>query len=156
MLIRKATKNDINAISLLLRETNDLHIQLAPERYKFSTEEVNRAFIDSYFDQDAKFIFVAEENSHMVGAAFLSIKTEHRDSPSKNTICAFLDTIIVASSSKRNGIGRALIKEAENTARQMSCTALKINVAIENNNALAFYKCLGYDPSDIQLIKQFT
>jgi N-acetylglutamate synthase-like GNAT family acetyltransferase len=154
-MIREAIKNDINAISSLLKELNALHIQLAPERYKFSAEEVNCAFINGYFDQDTKFIFVAEENSHVAGVAFLSVKTEHRDSPSKNTICAFLDTIVVAANCKRNGVGRDLIKKVEKKARQMSCSALKINVAIENNNALAFYKCLGYDPSDIQLIKRF-
>jgi diamine N-acetyltransferase len=154
-MIRKATKNDVNAISLLLRETNALHIQLAPDRYKFSTEEVNYAFINGYFDQDSKSIFLAEKDSQIVGAAFLSIKTEHRDSPSKNSVCAFLDTIVVTSSCLRSGIGRALIEETEKKAMQMSCTAMKINVAFENDNALMFYKQLGYSPSDIQLIKKF-
>jgi hypothetical protein len=87
-MIRNAIKSDINAISSLLKEINALHIQLAPERYKFSTEEVNCA-INSYFDQDTKFIFVAEENSQLVGAAFLSIKTEHRDSPLKTLFAPF-------------------------------------------------------------------
>jgi ribosomal protein S18 acetylase RimI-like enzyme len=154
-MIRKAIKNDINAISSLLRESNVLHIQLAPDRYKFSSEEINYAFINGYFGEDMKFIFIAEENSQVVGAAFLSIRTEHRDTPSKNNICANLDTIVVTASSRRNGIGGKLIEEAEKTARQMSCTAMKINVAIENDNAFSFYKQLGYNPSDIQLIKKF-
>jgi predicted N-acetyltransferase YhbS len=154
-MIRNATKNDINSISLLLKETNLLHVQLAPERYKFSTEEVNCAFINEYFCEDTKFIFVAEEDSQVVGAVFLSIRTENRDTPSKNSICANPDTIVVTASGRKNGIGGELMKEVEKTARQMSCTAMKINVAIENDNAFLFYKHLDYNPSDIQLIKQF-
>lgn len=153
-MIRKATIDDAKAVSALLAEINDLHIRLAPSRYKISTEEFNLSFITKYLAEEMNTLLVAEKDDHVVGVAFLSVKNQDDNGPTKNILTASLDTIIVSNSQRRNGLGKELFVEAEKTAKQKDCTALKINVAVENNEAFKFYKNLGYKESDIQLIKQ--
>lgn len=73
-MIRKASKNDVKAICLLLKEINEQHIQLAPSRYKKVTDEFNQFYINSYLSEESKTVIVAELNKQIVGVALLSIK----------------------------------------------------------------------------------
>jgi ribosomal protein S18 acetylase RimI-like enzyme len=153
-MIRKASKNDVNAICLLLKEINEQHIQLAPSRYKKPTDEFNQSYINNYLSEESNTIIVAELNNQIAGVALLSIKNYDQNGPTKNIKTAFLDTIVVTSSYQQNGVGKGLLIEIEKLAKQMSCNAIKINAAIENNVAIKFYKKLDYKESDIQFIKQ--
>ena len=153
-MIRKASKKDVEAISLLLNEINEQHILLAPSRYKKVTDDFNQSYINKYLGDESNTVIVAEINNKIVGVALLSIKNYDHNGPTINIQTAFLDTIVVTSSYQQNGVGKELLIEIEKLAKQMSCNAIKINTAIENNGALKFYEKLGYKESEIQLIKQ--
>ena len=152
-MIRKASKKDVEAISLLLNEINEQHILLAPSRYKKATDEFQLSYINKYLSEGTNTVIVAEENNQIVGVALLSIKNYDHNGPTKNLQTVFLDTIVVTSSYQQNGVGKELLIEIEKLAKQMSCNAIKINAAIENNDALKFYKKLDYKESENQLIK---
>ncbi|MBN2395648.1 MAG: GNAT family N-acetyltransferase [Candidatus Atribacteria bacterium] len=152
-MIRKASKKDVGAISLLLNEINEQHILLAPSRYKKVTDDFNHSYIKKYLSEESNTVIVSEINNRIIGVALLSIKNYDHNGPTKNIKTAFLDTIAVSSSQRRRGVGQELLTEIEKLAKQLSCSAIKINVAAENNDALKFYEQLDYKESDIQLIK---
>jgi ribosomal-protein-alanine N-acetyltransferase len=54
-------------------------------------------------------------------------------------------TIDVAPELRRLGIGRTLMEVAEARFVELACTAVTLEVAVDNHGAQAFYKRLGYE-----------
>ncbi|KAG8463962.1 hypothetical protein KFE25_000130 [Diacronema lutheri] len=59
---------------------------------------------------------------------------------------AVLDGLVVRASSRRAGVGRALVAEAEMLARSWGSGALLLRVEAANRGAREFYTQLGYTP----------
>lgn len=53
--------------------------------------------------------------------------------------------LVVAEHARGNGIGRALMAEAERIAREDGCIAMEVSSANARTEAHAFYRSLGYD-----------
>ena len=53
-------------------------------------------------------------------------------------------TIDVAPGSRRSGVGSLLLKSAEDRMRGAGCEAVGLETAVDNRNALSFYKRHGY------------
>jgi ribosomal-protein-alanine N-acetyltransferase len=54
-------------------------------------------------------------------------------------------TIDVRSEARRHRLGSALLKAAEGRLRVEKCSAVRLETAVDNLPALAFYKRYGYD-----------
>ncbi len=52
--------------------------------------------------------------------------------------------LVVKKEYRNLGIGTTLIKAVENFAKQKGCVAIKLDVNIENQNAIRLYEKLGY------------
>lgn len=55
----------------------------------------------------------------------------------------YVDSLAVASSHRRRGIGRALMAEAERRARQAGCDSVALDTAENNRAGRALYESLG-------------
>ena len=53
-------------------------------------------------------------------------------------------TIDVAQSARRGGVGSALLSAAEDRLRDAGCAEVRLETAVDNVGALAFYKRRGY------------
>lgn len=53
-------------------------------------------------------------------------------------------TIDVAPAARRSGLGSLLLGSAEERLREAGCTEVRLETAVDNVGALAFYKRLGY------------
>ena len=53
-------------------------------------------------------------------------------------------TIDVAEAARRGGVGSLLLRSAEERLRQADCHEVRLETAVDNVGALAFYKRLGY------------
>ncbi|HEV2888795.1 MAG TPA: GNAT family acetyltransferase [Frankiaceae bacterium] len=57
--------------------------------------------------------------------------------------------LAVSPAARRRGIGRALMRAAEDWLREREVPALHLLVRSENTEALGFYERLGYSPGDV-------
>jgi putative acetyltransferase len=84
-------------------------------------------------------VFVAEENGAIIGR--LSIA---RDAHPASEHVADLG-LMVAREFRRQGIGTALMEEAERWARDLGVRKLELHVCPHNEAAIALYRGLGYE-----------
>ena len=145
--IRKAERNDENRIC-------ELFIEMLQTIY--NTKDVKGyedGDLDHYFDDNENVIFLAESDNEVIG--FISVEV-HRDEHEY----IYIDDFSVSDKYRGNGIGNALLKEAEEYGKSVKVTASLLHVEKTNERAFNFYKRNGYDIFEEQdnrllLIKEF-
>lgn len=60
--------------------------------------------------------------------------------------------LIVASSARRQGTGRALVKEAEQWARKLGADKIVVRSNVQRSESHAFYPALGYELTKTQKV----
>ena len=82
---------------------------------------------------------VAEYNNKIIGYAVIAFRTV----PHAHT--ALLHSLFVNEQFRNKGIGRAIIKYAEELALQNGIEILLLEASAENKNATSLYKKLGFE-----------
>lgn len=67
--------------------------------------------------------------------------------PSQNEL--FVAQVAVVSSFRGQGIGRLLMKEAEDVANMKEYASISLGVSKNNRPAISLYKSLGYSIADV-------
>ena len=94
-------------------------------------------YLDRFWTGGEERIYVAEVE---VVEAYLSVEVHH--DPEADYI--YLDDLSVAETYRSHGIGSAMIREAENYAREIGIHAIFFHVEKSNAAALRLYERLGY------------
>jgi ribosomal protein S18 acetylase RimI-like enzyme len=61
----------------------------------------------------------------------------------------WINYLAVTPSSRRAGVGRALMSEAERMLREAGCPKINLQVRGTNDSAVGFYEALGYTTDDV-------
>lgn len=115
----------------IARLTTELGYPSAPEEMK--------ARLEALLPRDSQYIAVAELSSEIVGW----VAVEHRlllESGDRAEIVG----LVVASSSRRTGVGSALVREAEEWASQRGHRVIGVRSNVARIEAHPFYERLGY------------
>ena len=142
--IRQATTSDIPAMNELFRK--DL-----------GYEECTMEIVEKQFaglDNSREAVFVAEEeddSSHIAGV----IHVEKYNVLYFPTMANILG-IAVAADFRRQGIGSALLKRAEEWARENGASSMRLNSGESRKQAHEFYRAQGYidDKKQMRFIKE--
>lgn len=132
-IIRKATKNDAQAIL-------DLIIELAvfekePDAVEITVEDIIR----DGFGKHPKFnVLVAQENEKIIGTALFY----ERYSTWKGRVI-HLEDLIVTQTKRKIGVGKALYTAVLQYAYDLKCKRVVWDVLDWNTNAIDFYESTG-------------
>ncbi|WP_028454010.1 GNAT family N-acetyltransferase [Chitinilyticum litopenaei] len=88
-----------------------------------------------------KSVLVAERGGNLLGFAVVAFGQR---CPDADAARAELETLYVQEHCHRQGLGRALLRAAENAARQLAASPLWLTVNSRNTRASAFYLAHGY------------
>jgi predicted N-acetyltransferase YhbS len=139
--IREARASDAPAIAPLLGE---LGYPAA------SAEVVDRLAQLGNFQRAVA--FVAERNGVVAGVA-----TVHAfPSIHAATLVAWLTTLVVDSQLAGQGIGKQLVRAAEEWAREAGATRLSLTSGVQRTEAHAFYEHLGYKRTGVRLTRDLA
>ena len=94
-------------------------------------------------------IFVVEHNGEVRGYIEL---TKDRDYFT-NDVVAYISAIAVTSVGEGKGIGKMLMAKAEKWCLDKGCKQLVLDVFKANENAINFYKYLGYEEEIVKMVK---
>ena len=83
-------------------------------------------------------IFIAEEDDNMVGACMAGYDG-HR---------GWLYAVAVSPDQRRNGTGKALVRFAIQSLKQLGCIKVNLQVRSTNTEVANFYKSLGFSTED--------
>ena len=136
VLIRQATASDIPQMNELFR--NDL-----------GYTECTLKIVENQFaglDLTREAVFVAECDSRIAGVIHVEKYNVLYFPPMANLL-----GIAVASDFRRQGIGTALLKQAEAWARQNGITCMRLNSGSSRTQAHEFYRAQGYTDEKTQL-----
>jgi ribosomal-protein-alanine N-acetyltransferase len=121
--IRRATPADLDAL-------------LALEQHAFTTDHLSRRQYRHHIVSDSARVLVAVDGSGLLGKAVVFLRS--------NSDIARLYSIAVARAARGRGIGEALVRAIERTARALGRRRLRLEVRQDNAGAIRLYERLGY------------
>lgn len=66
---------------------------------------------------------------------------------------AYVDILVVGENAEGHGVGRALMAQVEQWARERDCREVVLDVFSGNEHAIGFYERCGYQPDHIRMTK---
>ena len=129
--IRKANKKDEKIIC-------DLFFEMLKTIY--NTDDVQgyeEGYLDNFFSDGENVIYVAENEGEIVG--YISVEVHRED-----RVFIYIDDFSVSKEYRGNGIGNALLNEAEKYASSLSIPVSSLHVEKSNERSLNFYSKNGY------------
>ena len=143
-MIRKATFDDIHAISELYREQFREMAKLIPDFIKEGDQSTE--FIENTITNEESDILVYENDGVVVGFILLQAKTRP-DFPFMlpGKYCYIMD-IIVTEKYRGKGFGTALMNAAKEWAKEQECAFINLDVLVNNPYAIKLYEKLGFIP----------
>ncbi len=144
MEVRFAGREDLEAVNVLRREVNDLHVAGKPEVFKPGFSDELRDYIYVIWDDPQKDIVVAEESGVICGFAVLShiVRPENPFMYQRDFLD--IDEFCVASAYRRHGVATAMIDFIRDIAKERGIRRIELNMWEFNQDALAFYEAVGF------------
>lgn len=149
MIIRRATQKDIPALSELLRQVCNVHVQGRPDLFKQDGTKYTPEQLAQLITDDNRPIFVAETEDGVKGYAFCMFKQRLNDTCVTDIRTLYIDDICVDEHCRGQHIGRHLYEFVLQFARESGCYNVTLNVWCCNPSAIKFYESCGLVPQKI-------
>lgn len=94
-------------------------------------------------------IFVVEHEEEFLGYLEMTKENDYFT----NKPIGYISAIAVTSSSEGKGVGKLLMKKAETWCAENQCTELVLDVFKANQNAIMFYRHLGFEEEIVKMVK---
>ena len=144
-LIRRATIEDYAGICAILATTDAIHHVSEPAIFLPSSESARPlALVEQWLADPNWAIYVADDEQQIIGVLFLTERRTPDHHLLKSRRYVVVDTLAVAEGWRSQGIGRALMQQAEIWAKERGIPEIELSVWEFNQRALALYEKLGY------------
>jgi ribosomal protein S18 acetylase RimI-like enzyme len=156
MNVRTATETDLDQISAIADEIAALHNRNEPDVFAEPDTSRDKGFWLSCILQAESTVIVATEGTAILGfIAARMARTNAAPFLTDRTICR-IETIVVSSCARRQGIGTKLIRSVEAWAKDRSAVETRLEVFAFNREAVSFYETLGYSVQSRMLHRGLT
>lgn len=145
MHIRPAVRGDYRRLERLWAEQSAHHVALHPTHVRPVSEYLSPEVFAEAIDGAEREIAVIDDEGDLLGAAILV----ERVMDGKYTVprrVTHVHEIVVTGAARRRGLGRSLLEYIENWTRSRQLEAVELNVWANNEDAMAFYRALGFTP----------
>jgi ribosomal protein S18 acetylase RimI-like enzyme len=146
MKTRQATSADALLLSSLCRDVQHLHAQHHPDIFKAPQDE---AFAISFFEEmladPGAQIFIAEDEGGAAGYIFFKLVERPENPFTFAARVLHIDQISVSPAAQGQGIGRALMQQAEILAKEWDAERIQLDSWDFNVAAHGFFEHLGFE-----------
>lgn len=144
MKIREATKEDIEQIIFLLQQISELHYISRPDIFKRkSKNDLKEYAIENLENNEKKTIVATDEKLRINGILICKVKEVKCHNNLKSSRILWIEELCVDGECRKNGIGKMLMLEAENIAKNLNCERIELNCWEFNESAIKFYREIG-------------
>ncbi|MFD1386349.1 GNAT family N-acetyltransferase [Oceanobacillus oncorhynchi subsp. oncorhynchi] len=147
MHIRPYHEKDKESIINLSTRFND--IPLMDYRNREIMEQKQLELAENSIESSESDIFVVENDGDFLGYIEL---IEDKDYFTNNAV-AYISAIAVTNLGEGKGVGKMLMEKAEEWCLDKQCTQVMLDVFRANDNAINFYKHLGYEEEIVKMVK---
>lgn len=145
MNIRLATLTDAWKLSSLTRDVQSLHASHHPDIFKLpDSEDFALSFFEEMLADPTVQIFIAEEDGEGVGCILCKLMNRPETPFTLYQRYLLIDQISVRPASRGQGVGAALIQQAEVLARELGVERIQLDSWDFNLNAHRFFERLGF------------
>jgi ribosomal protein S18 acetylase RimI-like enzyme len=139
MRIEKITLADVPELTDLINSAykgGDSEKGWTSEGHLVDGTRVNEQMIIKYLDnKDVTILKLTDETNRIIGSVYLETKGSSK---------LYLGMLSVSPSVQNKGVGRILLEEAENFAKQHHCTVITITVISVRTELVSWYERRGY------------
>ncbi len=159
--IRHACLDDFDAMGPLWHQLDGYHQGYDPNRFPGTPKDAPRssAYIAEQIHCADRALLVAEkcptiegEGGALIGLSLVALKTCPPGPVYPVRVKFEIENLVVAETSRRQGVARALLNASEDWARQNGASEMLLNVYAFNEGATHFYESLGFQPLSIQMV----
>ena len=144
--VRRATRDDVEALASLWPAVHDKHVRANPDYHKPLAPGAAQRLAEGLFAREGMHVLLARVAGEPVGfLAALYGERPERDSTYARRIF-FVDTIAVKESEQGHGCGKALMGAAVALARELGATRVELEVWDFNDQARGFFAAQGFGP----------
>jgi ribosomal protein S18 acetylase RimI-like enzyme len=145
MHVRDALESDLESIAELLLIVHQMHVTAEPATYRDISHETAREFLASRFAESNDYLRVAEFESEAQGYCCAAIRSSPSIPLFHPAAFIYVNEIVVRPTSRRSGVGRALVADLKEFARAKGVTQIKLDVGYFNAEARAFFQSQGFE-----------
>jgi len=145
--IRKANENDIQAVLDLLSQVLEIHAVIRPDLFISGTRKYTGDELREIIRDENRPIFVAADaEGKVLGYCFCILQETDHSNNLRDSRTLFIDDICVDENSRHQHVGRMLSDYVTDYAREKGCYDITLNVWEGNDQAMAFYRKMGFTP----------
>ena len=155
MAIRNAHEEDLPAVGQLAGQLVRMHHTWDAQRWMMPSgvEEGYARFFAGQLDDPDTVILVAEDSlGEVVGYAYAAL--EPRSWADLREACGKLHDLFVVTRARRQGIGKALTREAMARLRDLGAPRVVLTSAWQNQEAHALFRSLGFRETMIEMARE--
>jgi ribosomal protein S18 acetylase RimI-like enzyme len=154
VIVRPATTEDLDALSVLNAFVQSLHVRLEPEVFRTDVDAVElRAFFAALIDKPDTGLLIAEISAEPVGYLWFDLQERLPTVLTQARRRIYVQHIAVRESARRSGVATALLHAVEANARTKNVTQLVLDAWTRNEEALRFFQGRGFRPFNVLLTK---
>lgn len=154
-IIRRAVLADYPALAELYDELNNLHSNALPHIFQtlWPTPQ-SLEYVYAVLKNKKAVFLVAESGREIIGFIQAVIRKAPDTPLHVKREYVYIDDICVKRACRRVSVGKALMGVVEEWARKKGINQIELNVWHFNQQALAFYENIGYQPASHTMYKQ--
>jgi diamine N-acetyltransferase len=141
--IRKAVQNDYESLLPIFRQVHEFHVFERPDLYKENPTPVEQEFFESQLIDVKQHIFVATIGNDIVGVIVTKEEETTENSFVKARKILAINSLCVAETHRKKGIGKRLSKYVFNFGRSLRVDSIELGVSEKNTSAIEFYRSIG-------------
>jgi GNAT superfamily N-acetyltransferase len=143
--IRAADPGDSAALNRLYGELDLVHADGIPTVCRHAPPPARpQEYLDRLLADPTVGLFVAEQGGILLGLVSLRIRSPPDYAVLVPRTYCFMEDLVVAATSRRSGVGMALVEYAEAWAAGRGASTMELGVWEFNAHAITFYTKLGY------------
>jgi ribosomal protein S18 acetylase RimI-like enzyme len=145
MNIRQANSKDSLGLSSLSMDVQRLHAEHHPDIFKMpQSDEFAVAFFDEMLADSTTWIFIAENDEQSLGCILCKLIEREENPFTYASRYLLIDQISVRPQARGQGVGAALIRQAETCARELNVPRIQLDSWGFNTEAHAFFDKMGF------------
>ena len=143
LTIRRARREDYQAVYTLEKLEFDMHRQARPDYFKAQAESYSQEEFEQLLAQPCPIAWLAVCEEKIIGLCFGRIAASAENSFCRSRKVAFIEDLVTLPEWRGQGVATALLKRARGQALAEGAQALELCVWSFNRSAMRLYERLG-------------
>ncbi len=149
---RAAVLEDYDELSQFKRDIQALHVQHARNFYRAVGDPLTLAELrEITAGESYRGAFVLVADGRLAAYAFTKVVKIQSNPIILDQRVLFIEDMYVDATLRRKGYGRRLMKELQQVAAQNRCGSIALEVREWNKAAIAFYRALGLETTQLRM-----